>query len=240
MSAAHILRLFELPLLAKELNEQAAQKRTYVIRFLYAGILFTAACGLFYGNFLQTGGGSASGLGHGRQMFQNLVTLQFWTIYLFVPAISCGCLTVEKERNSLGLLLITSLTPWEIVFQKLFGRLVPMLTFVVLSFPLMAVAYSFGGITQDYLWSGIVLLVLACLQAAALSVLCSAWFPTTVEAFVANYTLFLILYNLLPSGLAGKLFEQASDASLHEMLLRLTFSAILTAGFLLAARLALV
>jgi ABC-type transport system involved in multi-copper enzyme maturation permease subunit len=239
MSAATFLRLVELPLLAKELNEQAAQKRTYVIRFLYAAILFTAACGLFYGNFLQGGGGSASGLGQGRQMFENLVTLQFWTIYLFVPAISCGCLTVEKERNSLGLLLITSLTPWEIVFQKLFGRLVPMLTFVVLSFPLMAVAYSFGGITQDYLWSGIVLLVLACIEAGALSVMCSAWYPTTVEAFVGNYVLFVVLSFVLPFGWGPWLFEHASDESLAVTLVQCTFSIFLTAGFVLAARLAL-
>src|SRR5258708_29743496 len=140
MSAAHILRLFELPLLAKELNEQAAQRRTYVIRFLYAGILFSAACVLFYGNFLTGGGGSAGGLGRGRWMFENLVTLQFWTIYLLVPAISCGCLTIEKDHNSLGLLLITSLSPRQIVLQHLLRRVVPMLTFVLLSFPPMAAA----------------------------------------------------------------------------------------------------
>jgi ABC-type transport system involved in multi-copper enzyme maturation permease subunit len=173
-------------------------------------------------------------------MFEQRVRLQFWSIYLLLPAICCGCLTIEKERNSLGLLLITALSPWQIVLQKLLGRVVPMLTFVLLSFPLMAVAYSFGGITLDYLWSGIVLLISACLQAAALSVLCSAWFPTTVEAFVANYVLFLLLYNLLPFGWGGQLFERASDSSLNETLKRLIFCVMLTAGFLIAARLVLV
>ncbi len=240
MTAAKVLRWIELPLLAKELNEQAVQKRTYLIRFLYAGVLFTAGCGLFYGDFLREGEGSTGGLGQGKGMFEQLVRLQFWSIYLLLPAICCGCLTVEKERNSLALLLITALSPWQIVMQKLLGRVVPMLTFVLLSFPLMAVAYSFGGITLDYLWSGIVLLILACLQAAALSVLCSAWFPTTVEAFVANYVLFLLLYHVLPSGWGGQLFERASNASLNETLTRLIFPLALTAGFLLTARLVLV
>ena len=142
MSGVRLLRMFELPLLAKELNEQAARKRTYFMRFAYASLLFAAACGLFYGNFLQEGGGSAGGLGQGRRMFEHLVNLQFWSIYLLLPAVSCGCLTIEKERNSLGLLLITSLSPWQIVFQKLLGRVVPMLTFVLLSFPLMAVVVT--------------------------------------------------------------------------------------------------
>ena len=141
---------------------------------------------------------------------------------------------------SLGLLLITSLGPWQIVIQKLLGRVVPMLTFVLLSFPLMAVAYSFGGITEDYLWSGIVLLVLACFQTAALSVMCSAWYPTTVEAFVANYVLFLVLYHVLPFGWGTWLFEQASDDSLAATMTRSTFSIFLAAGFMLAARLFLV
>src|SRR6516165_8593015 len=167
MTLTPIVRLLELPLLAKELNEQATQKRTYLIRFVYAAILFTAACGLFYGDLLHEGTGSAGAFGQGRRMFEQLVRLQFWSIYLLLPAICCGCLTIEKERNSLGLLLITALSPWQIVLQKLLGRVVPMLTFVLLSFPLMAVAYSFGGITLDYLWSGIVLLISACLQAAA-------------------------------------------------------------------------
>jgi len=236
MSSARILRLFELPLLAKELNEQAAQKRTYLIRFFYAGLLFVAACGLFYGNFLK-GGGSASGLGQGRHMFQNLVTLQFWSIYLFLPAICCGCLTIEKEHNSLSLLLITTLGPWEIVIQKLLGRLVPMLTFVLLSFPLMAVAYSFGGITEDYLWAGILLLVLTCFQAAALSVMCSAFYPTTVEAFIANYVLLVVLMAIFPFGWGPWLFGRASDLPFWGTALLSTFLVSLSAGFLLGARL---
>ena len=140
--------------------------------------------------------------------------MQFWSIYLFLPAISCGCLTVEKERNTLGLLLITSLRPWQIVLQKLLGRVVPMLTFVLLSFPLMAVAYSFGGITEDYLWSGIVLLILTCFQAAALSIAVLGVFPTTVEAFVANYpALSGAVLSCFRSGWGPSLFEQADELS---------------------------
>jgi ABC-type transport system involved in multi-copper enzyme maturation permease subunit len=236
MIVSKIARFCELPLLAKELNEQASQRRTYVVRFLYAGILFTAACGMFYGSFLQGTAGSTGGLGQGRQMFEQLVGLQFWTIYLFLPAISCGCLTIEKERNTLGLLLITTLSPWQIVLQKLLGRLVPMLTFVLLSFPLMAVAYSFGGITADYLWSGIVLLVLTCIEAAALSVMCSAWYPTTVEAFIGNYVVFLVLFFVLPAGWGLWLFNRASEASFTQTLLSTWFPLVLTVGFLLAAR----
>lgn len=226
---------WELPLLVKELNEQAARPRTYIIRFLYAATLFTAACALFYGNFL-TGDASATGsLGRGRFMFERLVNFQFWCIYLVLPAISCGALTIEKERNTLGLLLITGLRPWQIVLQKMLGRVVPMLTFVLLSFPLMAVAYSFGGVTADYLWSGTLLLVLTCLQVGALSIACSAYFPTTVEAFIANFVIFLVLRFTMPLGWGPYLFELADRVSFPVTVAASFLLLLLTGGFFIAA-----
>jgi hypothetical protein len=57
----------------------------------------------------------------------------------------------------------------------------------------MAIAYSFGGVTQPQLWLSIALLLLTCLQAGSLSIMCSAWFRSTPEAFVASYILFAMV-----------------------------------------------
>lgn len=183
-----LLRRWELPLLVKELNEQAYQRRTYIIRFVYAAILFTVACGLFYGN-LGNANDNTSILGRGQEMFQWLVLIQFWSICLVLPAMTCGAIASEKERNSLGLLILTTLRPWEILFQKLASRLIPIFTFLLLSFPLMAIAYSFGGVTLAELQGAIIFLLFTCLQVGVLSLMCSAYFRTTTEAFVATYLL---------------------------------------------------
>lgn len=235
MSPRRWRHAWELPLLVKELNEQAARPRTYVLRFLYAATLFTAACTLFYGNFLGDSSNAAGGLGRGRFMFERLVTFQFWCIYLVLPAISCSALTIEKERNTLGLLLITGLRPWQIVLQKALGRIVPMLTFVLLSFPLMAVAYSFGGVTPDYLWSGTLLLVLTCFEVGALSIACSAYFPTTVEAFVASFLIFLVLFFVMPLGWGPWLFQRADEVHFPVTLASSFLLLMLTGGFFVAA-----
>lgn len=234
MSPRKRMRPWELPLLVKELNEQSARARTYVVRFLYAATLFGAACSLFYGGFGGGGDEGSAVLGRGRFMFERLVTFQFWSIFLFLPAISCSALTVEKERNSLGLLLITSLRPWQIALQKTLGRVVPMVTYVLLSFPLMAVAYSYGGVTEDYLWSGTYLLVLTCLQVAALSIACSAYFPTTVEAFIANYVIFLVLYGIMPIGWGPSLFALADEGSFVTTVFSSFLMVMLTCAFLVA------
>jgi ABC-type transport system involved in multi-copper enzyme maturation permease subunit len=183
-----------LPLLEKELIEQAARKRTYLVRVGYACLLFFVAFLIFYDE-LQAGATSPLAvLGRGRDMFNALVFLQFAGVYLFMPAITCGVLTQEKERDSLQLLLITRLGPWTILFEKLLGRLVPMICFLLLSLPLLGFAYSLGGISSRLLWTGIWMLVLAVIQMGTLALACSAFFRTTVAAFVTTYVVAFLMF----------------------------------------------
>ncbi|MSR59008.1 MAG: hypothetical protein EXS05_15410 [Planctomycetaceae bacterium] len=194
MQVAHFLRTFGLPLLGKELIEQAARRRTYIIRVLYAVILCFASYLVFYDTMHAASVSPLAVLGRGHEIFMGLVYLQFAGIYLFMPAMTCGVLTQEKERASLQLLFLTRLGPWTILFEKLLGRLVPMLAFLLLALPLSALAYTLGGISPDLLWTGVWLLVLAAIQMGTLALACSAFFRTTVAAFVASYVIAFLMF----------------------------------------------
>ena len=201
-----------LPLLAKELTEQAARRRTFVIRVVYATILFLMAS-LFFHEILSVATASPLAvLGHGKDMFATVVGLQFAGIYFFMPAMTCGVITQEKERASLQLLFLTRLGPWTILFEKLLGRLVPMGCFLLLSLPLLGFAYTLGGVSREMLWKGAWLLFLATIQMGTLALLCSAFFRTTVGAFMASYVIaFLMFFGpyflLLVGYLLGLLFH---------------------------------
>jgi ABC-type transport system involved in multi-copper enzyme maturation permease subunit len=121
--------------------------------------------------------------GSGRTMFLSIVYLQFAGIYLFLPAMMCGVITQEKERSSLELLLLTSLRPSGIVLEKYFAGLVPIFSFLLLSPPLAALAYSFGGVQLSEIAIAAYFLTLAALQVGAFSLLASVWCRTTVGAF---------------------------------------------------------
>lgn len=183
-----------LPLLAKELIEQAARRRTYVVRTIYAVLFFFIAglqlislSGFISRDPLQV-------LGQGRQVFSFLVGLQFAGIYLFMPAITCGVLTAEKERNSLGLLFLTRLGPWTILFEKLAGRLLTMFSFLLLSVPMLAFAYAMGGVSPESLWLAVWYLGLSVLQVGALALACSAYFRTTPSALIGCYVLGMAMF----------------------------------------------
>jgi len=169
------------PLLGKELLEQSAQKRMYVLRVTYALLLFGTFCFYYVRNLA---GGSVMALGGGARPFGFLVGAQLVTIFLFLPPMMAGAIAQEKERDTLGLLFLTDLTPWELILQKYVGRLIPMLTLLFLSLPLLAVSYSLGGVSFQMLFYSAGTLFLTCLAVGALALNCSAHEATTFQALV--------------------------------------------------------
>jgi hypothetical protein len=133
-------------------------------------------------------------LGWGSWIFERLQSFQLWGIILFQPALMCGRITQEKERDSLVLLFLTELRPWEIVLQKYVGGLVPMLSFLFLSLPLAGVAYALGGLESHMIVDVALGLILTALQVGALALLFSAWCRTTVAALISTYIGGALLY----------------------------------------------
>ncbi len=202
MSRAWLTRLVRgvrargsLPLLAKELLETAARRRTYVMRVLYALALYAVFVLLMPRNTLRgLNRTTIDMLGSGRQMFETLVALQYFGLALFLPALMCGRITQEKERDSLVLLFLTELRPWSIVLQKYLGGLVLMLSFFLLGLPLAGVAYAFGGLESHRAMVELLGLFLMCLQVGALALFCSAWCRSTVGSFIMTYLLGVVFY----------------------------------------------
>ena len=206
---AALRRHLGMPLLAKELTEQAARKRTYVVRFLYTAVLFSAGLFIIYGRG-ATGG--VAQLGQGQEMFNQMFRLQLGAILLVLPATCAGAFAGEKERESLSLLLLTTIPRGMIVLQKLLSRVIPMLAFVVLSFPLMATAYSFGGVQTIQLYFSLMFLIMLTVYVGTVSIMCSTYCRTTVEAYVATY-----ICLLGTSVFLGPAFNALSTGTSHSL-----------------------
>jgi ABC-type transport system involved in multi-copper enzyme maturation permease subunit len=205
------LKAMRLPILTKDLLERASRKRTYIIRFVYGLVLFISACTLFYGN-IGVSAEAGQTLGRGADHFAWIMSFQLAVLYALVPIIAAEAIAAEKQRDTLALLLVTTLTPRQIVLQKFAARTASILSFVCLSFPLLAITYTFGGVTPGELVLGMLGLIFSCLQLGALAILCSAYFRTTAQALAVTYVAFLILRFfssnsfLAPPGVAGIVF----------------------------------
>lgn len=205
----------ELPLLRRELTELANRKRTYVIRFLgaliilfYVFVVYERSMSARLSGQMQPGINPM--LGVGGIIFSQITPTLFILIQVLMPALCCAAIAYEKESNTIGTLLLTKLSPGSIVLEKFLSRIIPMLTLLLLSFPVLAHVFSLGGVDTTLLLGTIWLLLCECLLFGSLALLCSAWFPTTVAAFTASYVVtalvLIFIYPLelqtwIPSGI---------------------------------------
>jgi ABC-type transport system involved in multi-copper enzyme maturation permease subunit len=192
---------FGLPLLSRELADQAAHIRHYVLRCLCAIAMF-GTCYITFGQLLvQDQFSGVAWLGQGFVLVEYVTRVQAIIILLFLPAITCGAISGEKERNTLAVLLTTRLGPRTIVLEKLASRLVVVFMLLMLSLPLLAVAYSMGGVSLPDLLTRVRDLAELSFFVASLSLMCSAWCGSTVSAFFMSY----FLAGALMLGTAGLL-----------------------------------
>lgn len=115
-------------------------------------------------------------------------------ILLFVtPAITAGSVSLEKERQTLDVLLTTRMTPWEIIKGK-YGSDFILLAFMVIStFPLLSIVFIYGGISfLQLLYIGVVLIVFIGFI-SCFGVFFSALTKNTILSVILTY-LFLMIY----------------------------------------------
>jgi ABC-type transport system involved in multi-copper enzyme maturation permease subunit len=187
-----------LPMLAKDLREMAQRRQTYGVRVAFAILMFSMSALIFLPTYGMARFSPTGLLGQGGQLLSVLYVIELVGLCLFVPAIVSGALAAEKERNTLQLLFLTRLGPWTILIEKLLSRLVPVATFLLVSLPLVFVAYLLGGLTRGDLEFAVLGLAAMAFEVACLSLFCSAFCATSATAFVMSYvtmaTLFVFPY----------------------------------------------
>jgi ABC-type transport system involved in multi-copper enzyme maturation permease subunit len=206
-----------LPMLAKDLREMAQRRQTYGVRVAFAMLMFLVSGLIFLPTYGMARFSPTGLLGKGGQLLNVLYVIELVGLCLFVPAIVSGALAAEKERNTLQLLFLTRLGPWTILIEKLLSRLVPVGTFLLVSLPLVFVAYLLGGLTRGDVEFAVLGLAATAFEVACLSLFCSAFCATSATAFVMSYvtmaTLFVFPYLLVATFIEFELWYRRVTGS---------------------------
>jgi ABC-type transport system involved in multi-copper enzyme maturation permease subunit len=118
---------------------------------------------------------------------------------LIGPVFSAGSVTSERERQTLDLLLTTTITPWQLLWGKLLSGL--WVSTVLSSFLLWPLVLAVG--LQSEYWGNLpgvlaylVIFLLTCLTTAMLALFCSTVFRKTAHSLMTTYLVILVLFFL--------------------------------------------
>jgi ABC-type transport system involved in cytochrome c biogenesis permease component len=183
------------PLIARELRAQARKRATYDVR-LGAGLMAICIVFLFIWNLPEQ---SVTGETIFAVIHGNIAVMLFF----LAPIGAADAISREKREGTLGLLLLTGLTPTQIVLGKVATHAVRTFYFLLLVLPLSIIPVLLGGVTwQDLLASLAILLAIAAVglgaalvasalflnfgAAMAWAILFSALFTVAISSFTIN------------------------------------------------------
>jgi ABC-type transport system involved in multi-copper enzyme maturation permease subunit len=129
----------------------------------------------------------------GLLSFRILAYVQL-TLLLFFSALSAAStISLEKDRRTFVLLLLTDLRNYEIVLGKLLGSLLQIVLMLVGSIPVFALLMILGGLHPFQIAGAMLVLGTTALAAGSLGGLVALWRDKTFQA-LAMTVLFLVLY----------------------------------------------
>ncbi|MBL8827356.1 MAG: ABC transporter permease subunit [Planctomycetaceae bacterium] len=132
------------------------------------------------------------------------------------PVFSAGSVTSERERETLELLLVTTFSPWQIIWGKLLSGL--RISTVLTSFLLWPLAWAF--VFDGFYWTNyltvlgyLALIAVVCLTTSLFALLCSVLAHKTSQSLLAAYVVLGVLLFAPP---AANLFVDAFLPELPE------------------------
>ncbi|HYV34783.1 MAG TPA: ABC transporter permease [Gemmataceae bacterium] len=136
----------------------------------------------------------------GLLQFQILVYVQLTLVLFFAALVAASTISLEKDRRTFLLLLLTDLRNHEIVLGKLLGSLLQIGFFLLGTLPIYCLSLLLGGVDGAQILQAVVVLMATALAAGSLGGLIALWRDKTFQALALS-VLFLVLYLCLVQAL---------------------------------------
>ena len=171
------------PIFLRETRAVARRPRTYVLQTVF----LAALAGLLLVLWPRGGQDGSAVSDAGRLIFEYGTYLEAFLIALLAPTATAGAITVEKSRNTLGLLLLTDAGPMSIVMGKLAARTAALAFLLLLSAPVVFAVLTLGGVDARAIGAAFVLLLSLAWLGGAVGIFFSTIFKNTPAALMGGY-----------------------------------------------------
>jgi ABC-type transport system involved in multi-copper enzyme maturation permease subunit len=179
----------------KELRGRMRGRRAFVVLTFYLLLLSLFAWGIyqFQREITQQAfdpfSGSAVPISAvvGQAIFSGLLVLETLLVLVLAPAMTAGAISMEREKQTLELLVTTPLGTLALVLGKLFSALTYVFLLILASIPLASIVFTFGGVGPEDLVRGYVFLFALAFGTGAIALFYSALLRRTQAATVLSY-----------------------------------------------------
>jgi ABC-2 family transporter protein/Regulator of chromosome condensation (RCC1) repeat len=181
-----------LPIVERELRVTARRRNTYWMRTAVALGAIVIGAAIYVACWIDPL------LNFGKILFWALAGLCLFFCLLAGRYSTADCLSKEKREGTLGLLFLTDLKGYDVVFGKLVATSLNGFYGLLAAFPVLAVPLLVGGMTSGEFWRMVLVLVSVFLFSLTLGIAVSSVTQDARAAMGANLLLFLILAALPP------------------------------------------
>jgi ABC-2 type transport system permease protein len=188
-------------IMVKELRSRMRGRRAFIVLTVYLAILALITYGVYVivaPNARGMVGGGFGGQANasaliGQSIFTLLSIFQLILICFIAPAFTAGQISLEREKQTLDLLISTPMRPAAIVIGKLAAALAFVVLMIVAAVPITAIVLMYGGASVDDIVRQQLVLLATALVLGAIGLFFSALLKRTQAATVLTYITLLAL-----------------------------------------------
>ena len=189
------------PIFDKELRVSSRRRRNYVLRFAYI-VFFAMLTALVWTEAVPRGSTSVLRASRMAQAGQAIVTFVVWFQFIGAQIVAIVMLSTaisdEIYNKTLGLLMTTPVGSLQIVLGKLLSKLLQLLLLLTITLPLLGIVRVFGGVSWDYLLTGLSVTITTAVFLGTLSLLFSIFTRRAHTVIIVTVLVAGVLFLLVP------------------------------------------
>ena len=193
------------PLFEKELRVSGRRGRTYIVRSVYLLVL-SGFVGMVWLSMITVGWRMSSPLYNAYEMSRagmTVISVIMWFQFIVLPLAAVVMLSTsisdEIYQRTLGVLMTTPITSLQIVAGKLLSRTLEIALLLAVSLPMLLLTQALGGVSWDYVASGLCITLATVILAGCLSMFFSiSSRRSALVAILKTLAAMGVLFILLP------------------------------------------
>ncbi|MBN2312597.1 MAG: ABC transporter permease subunit [Sedimentisphaerales bacterium] len=189
------------PIFSKELRVSSRRRRNYVLRFVYVALL-TIFLAMVWLEEVRYRGSSVYSISRMAKAGQTIIAfiawLQFCITQLAAVIMLSTSISDEIYNRTLGLLMTTPITSFQIVMGKLLSKLLQLILLLAISLPLLAVVRVFGGVPWGYVTSSLCMTLTTIILVGSASLFFSIFTRRPYKVIIIAFVFGGIFWGFLP------------------------------------------